>query len=55
MDLPADYMLQSVSNVDFDVLKQEFERMFDVSDKLKQVKNATELPESLEAVDLNVL
>jgi hypothetical protein len=40
------------ANVDFAGLKTEFERMLDVSKKLKDVQNAKELPETLEDVDL---
>jgi hypothetical protein len=43
------------ANVDFAGLKTEFERMYDVADKLKEAKDGVELPETLENVDFDEL
>jgi hypothetical protein len=52
--MPADVDLKNFSaDIDFGSLKTEFQRMKDVSDQLKGVKDAKELPESLETVDFN--
>jgi proteasome assembly chaperone (PAC2) family protein len=50
-DLDASTDLKTV-NVNYDNLKTEFERMYDVADKLKNIKDAKELPETLENVNL---
>jgi hypothetical protein len=55
MQVPDNYMLQSVQDVDYGALYTNFETMKNTADQLKNVQEGGDLPDSLEHVDFDTL